>query len=327
VAVRRRIGQLAELFLKNNLQRQNSYDQEQQILQRQEQLSRQNGEQQLLGQLLKDPRMLEQFLKSGKSSLAGMDLSPMRATRDQAIQGSSAEIEKADSLQKLPTPQGIINDFQSRPGAVDVAPGPTKVDPRTGLNQPNPSALSDLMLQNAAKQRSLKSAAAPVERKSINQQTGVNQSELVNPYDAIGQPALPTERTAEQEGQRTGGIATAAAPGQAKAEDILRPGKAKTAGAEAGARAAAEFPWQQKLAQVHADTSLLNSQKLDEWKAAHPKATAAELLQRHGATDARTMVADVRSMADEMEKRGMMGPLMGRGAQLASGTIKAEDLF
>jgi hypothetical protein len=153
------------------------------------------------------------------------------------------------------------------------------------------------------------------------------------PFNPRTMPAagLPTGLNAGQLGVNKGIEAQSAAPGQGAAasqiEDLTRDAKVKTAGAEAGARAGAELPYQLRLAQVHADLSLLNQKAIDEYKRAHPHATASELNRQSAAQTALTTIAENREMLEELDKQGLIGPLAGRAADIESGKIKAEDLF
>lgn len=102
---------------------------------------------------------------------------------------------------------------------------------------------------------------------------------------------------------------------------------ARGVGLDSSMRAAGAFPWEQKLAQTRADLSLANQTALQEYLRKNPKATPAAQERLAGANHALEMSGQVRTMLDEMDKRGMLGPLKGRATQLASGTIKSEDLF
>jgi hypothetical protein len=74
VALRRRIGNLAEILLKQNLEAQQVEDQDKLIRQRQAELSRQGAEQQILGKVLGDDKgqMVERLLSGGVTSLGGV---------------------------------------------------------------------------------------------------------------------------------------------------------------------------------------------------------------------------------------------------------------
>jgi hypothetical protein len=176
-------------------------------------------------------------------------------------------------------PASIVNAYQSEAGASNAAPGGSnQVDPTTGLiPTPKRTAIEDLLAQNQAKRMGLQRAAAPVQRKGIDQ-AGVGYEETVNPFDDIG-VARQTERTGTQEGAREGEKAVGAAPGVAGAQNLIedqtRAGKVRTAAGMAGAQQAAQTAgeaarlkqsWELAAADPHiksiAEQVLLNPEQL-----------------------------------------------------------------
>lgn len=55
--------------------------------------------------------------------------------------------------------------------------------------------------------------------------------------------------------------------------------------------------------------------------------SAGQKTQRDDARSARIIIGDVKNALSEMNKRGLQGPIASRYADLAAGTIKAEQLF
>jgi len=333
VALRRRLGNLADTLLKQRLAQVQMEEQDSLIRRRQAELSRQASDQQLLGKTLGDDtgQMVERLLAGGISSLGGIDLSGLRHTREDASNRVSQRIESADTLGKAMTPADIVGAYNAEAGASNAAPGGDNTpDPTTGLAPtPKRTAIEDLMAQNQAKVMGLRRATPPVERKFVNPQ-GVASEIAVNPYDDQG-IERPTERTGEQEGQRVGDIATASQPAQTAAKvaetNALAGPQARAAGMKEAATSAAAYPWQVRLAQVRADNALQNQMDIDEYKRTHPKLTGQELNRANTAITGLGYLKETRALMDEMAKRNLLGPLAGRVNQIAAGTIKAEDLF
>lgn len=100
------------------------------------------------------------------------------------------------------------------------------------------------------------------------------------------------------------------------------------AGQKAGTEAAAKFPWEAKLAQTRADTTLLNAKALDDYRKAHPAATADQLNRAHKAMTANSMIdTEIHPLLDEMQKRDMLGMISSRFDELMTNKIKTSELF
>lgn len=333
MALRRRIGNLAEILLKQNLAAQQAEDQDALIRRRQAELSRQGAEQQILGKTLGDDsgQMVERLLAGGISKLGGIDLSGLRHTREDAANRVSTAIASTDTLGKAMTPADIVGAYQGEAGASNVAPGGSnEIDPTTGLiPTPKRTAIEDLMAQNQAKVQGLRRAAPPVQRKFMNP-AGIESEVTVNPYDDQG-VERPTERTPEQEGARTGAVAVAAQPGTTAAKvaetNALAGPQARAAGMREAATSAAAYPWQVKIAQVRADNSLLAQKEMDDYKRTHPKLTGQELNRANTAITGQGYLRETRALMEEMAKRNLLGPVAGRVNEIMAGKIKAEDLF
>lgn len=205
------------------------------IADRQAEASRQRAREALYAEAVKNPAVARR--------LASVDpefalLAPTRE-EDEASVGES--IAKADTLEKVPDPASIVNQYRGL-NQKPVDPGETEVDPSTGLNKPHESAIQRLMDQAAARRTGLMNSAKPEERSYINDQ-GVAVKESVNPYQDIGK-VRPTERTAEQEGTRQGNIKVAEAPGLVTATNQVEKGtrgeRVRTAGAIAATNQAAQ---------------------------------------------------------------------------------------
>ncbi len=107
----------------------------------------------------------------------------------------------------------------------------------------------------------------------------------------------------------------------------MTPLEVDRAGKEAGARAKATLPYDAQLAQVRANVQLQRQQEMEEWKQDHPTATTQERNKASNAIAALGVSQEIRAMVQELDKRGVLGPLAGRAAEIAAGTVKAEDLF
>lgn len=233
----------------------------------------------------------------------------------------ASKIDAADTLSKLPTEEGIKNEFQGpkqNPPALFGGFGPTMTALPTGGGDVD--ALKQLIAQRATKKAALEAQAPRTKVSSYNPVTGANEEQY---YTTQNMP--------------TGPVQTGPTPGQAGSNEAtkkiaaLTPGVIAAESNEAGSKKAAEekaaLPFQIKLAQTRANTALLNQESLDTYKREHPHATAQELNRVSNAKAALGAIADDRAMLDEMDKRGMLGPLAGRGYDIASGKIKSENLF
>lgn len=320
MARRRALARFADTYLHHHLATKQMEEQERLIGERQMEIAKfnhqANTEDKLSTAALGDPtgRIIERLIKGGRSTLGGMDLKPLAPTRERAAGTVSTDIDSANNLGELPTLGGIARGYAATPGASNAAPGGINTPGADGLAPtPAPTAIEDLMAQRQQKMADLKAGAPPVNKTFMDQ--GVESSVSVNPWEDQG-TVRPTERTGIEEGQRQGAIDQAAAPGAAI-----------KAGAEAGARSQAEFPWQLKLAKTRADYALLNQKGMEDYKASHPKASQQEVNRASTATTAVGYSQEVRLMLDEMEKRGMLGPLSGRAYDIFQGKVKAEALF
>lgn len=341
MAHRRGFGEFADIMLRSHLQRRNqqqdqeAQDQERQMLLQDQQRFAQDQQQRqqenaaheaVLQRALIDPRVMQKLALSGQK-LPGIDPRMLQQTPDEATGNVAGEIAKANSLAEVKTPSDVLGLTKAQPGfknqlpdqgmesstGFDLKGAPVQRDPNLEPVRAGQTPIEELMKQVAAKKQAQLDALPRREIQGAIQPDG-SKSTLVQ--DPMQMGATKTEFSPqEQTGQAV------------DKQTALMPGAVKQAGQEAGARAAADFPWQSKLAQVRADNSLANATALDDYKRTHPKATSAQLDQRAGADHAIEMIGEVRQLEAEMNKRGLMGPLRGRGAQFAAGQIKAEDLF
>jgi hypothetical protein len=231
MAVRRRIGNLAEMLLKARQQMQLQDRQGEMVRQRQIELAELNDQNQLFQRVLQDPELARRLARSGQEKFKA--LAPT-AEEDTAAIGEP--IQKAKSLEELPTGEDLFAGTRAKSSG-DIS-----------------SQLMGLIAQRNAKEASITSVmrdkATPTKVDSMGS-GGVAQTQYVNPYDLEKLGPLATERTGEQEGQRAGATElakvttpglTAAKVGEAnKLEAGTRGEKVKTSAAVAGASEAARL--------------------------------------------------------------------------------------
>jgi hypothetical protein len=210
MAFRRRLANLADTFLKQHLAQQNAEYENTLIEHRQQQAQAQAAKQamasRLLDQLSSNPQLAER-LKG--QNIGGIPADLYIPTSGQAYSAASKPISDAKSLGDLPGVGDIPAMFNAQPGHEAVEPGPTEVDPVTGLNKPRESKINLLMEQRAQKEAALKAASSPVDRTFINPQ-GIKTTKSVNPWADLGneyQQELTPEQTISRDNQITKGEA------------------------------------------------------------------------------------------------------------------------
>lgn len=249
MAVKRRIGNLADTLLKSRLVRRQAREQSDMIGQRQLELALFNQEGRrdqsrldreaatqasLIDAALKDPtgRLIEQLFQSGQSQLG-----PIRNTPERATNILSSSIDQADDLKKLPTIGGIFNQANDTAGFEnEVTGGSNQAMPQSlggdGLMTPGLSTIDRLIQQAQNRKTQLQQALPPQEQKFIDE-SGRPSTRMINPFEAAAGPALPTEKTADQASTYANTV-----------DDQTRSTRVKTAGevasVEANARQAAE---------------------------------------------------------------------------------------
>lgn len=312
----RQLGQLAETLLGSHLKRRQLSYENDLLTERQNQSQQHQMANNLLQKVFADPKIASRLVQGGQTMIGGQDITPFAQTPDDAAEPLMEDIGKSTTPNMVKTDADILNLYGAQPGANHSGNNPQ---------------IAQLMQQAKAKRDQQMALLAPKEITGITAEDGSTTTRLVPGAEALKGGDYKTGLSASQQGVNEGVKAGAAAPGLASAQNVITNTtagpNARAAGLKAGAVSNAEFPNQQALAQTRADLALQNATALDDYKRAHPKATAAELDQKAGADHALQMISDVRTMADEMDKRGLMGPLRGRGAQIASGQVKASDLF
>lgn len=241
MAIKRRLGSLADLLLRYHLQNRNQEDQSNRVGQRQIELANLNDRNEILKSILTDPT-------GQRARMAGPGWERFIPSADQVLADTGKEISDFSELTKAPTEADIEARYHSRPGALPH-----------GEDRP---AIEQLLAQTAARKASIESGlkatkvaeAVPGPVPSVGP-TGTMQTEYLTPFQAAAKGPLQTERTPEQEGSRLGqiDISKLNLPGHTEAEIShanamekgLRKEKVLTAGqiasAEASAREAAEW--------------------------------------------------------------------------------------
>src|SRR3990167_7318520 len=116
MAVRRKLGNFAEMMLKQYMaQRQARYESDL-IKERQNEAAQQQFDFSTLGRVQQDPALAQRLLKSGRSKIGSFNTQDFIPTQEEA-QGSIAE-----DIRKDPSkfdPLSIISQYNSTPGAAE----------------------------------------------------------------------------------------------------------------------------------------------------------------------------------------------------------------
>lgn len=260
------------------------------------------------------------------SKLAGplkIDLSKYQPSEDTLLSGERAKIEKDPYTT---TPPQIMRDLKAT--GVDTTPvmgqtgrfaaesggdGGEETLPSTQYGPTNRPPIQDLLNQ---RQENISSQDAEIKRKlGIAEQTsqaqahgqatghaqGVHEAAPTALEDELTQRAaidpLDVAKAGNTEGAQFDAVNTPARQATA----------ARGAGGKAKAEAAARFPFEKDLA----STRLENQQKLLDYRNAHPSLSPQARDRATMAVDALDRVDTVRSLAQNIDKLGMMGPIAG----------------
>lgn len=289
MAFRRNLGGLADLLLRSHLaRRQATYESDLQA-RRQAELSAQNMRQRILEKALGDPKFANSL---PDEMLGGIPKSTLLPSREENIQAAQSGIDKARDLTDLPDPVSLRNNYLAQPGAEMVKPGPTTVDPTTGLNKPNESAMEPLLASLQARRASMENAAPPVNRDYVdpNSPEGTKLSVLVNPFKDIG-TVRQTEATGAQEGIKEGHKLEAENPFKINTTNLFNKGTQSSEASKAGAIAGAQETARQKAEWldpkvVAAKLDFETKKAMNAVVAAADRQTALELAKRNTAVKA-----------------------------------------
>lgn len=215
MAVRRRLGQLAELFLKQNMAQEQAKLQSDLVAQRQKELSIQNYMQSILGEALKNPSYSKQLQDAGLTGIGGVPLPTGNPTT--AMGPITSKIASADNPQKVPTDADILAEYAQQPWA------------NTGGDNPQ---IAQMIQQAKAKRGQQDSLLPPTMVKGYNPITGATEEKAIPGAVAREGFSVQTGPTTQQ------GIAAAN-----QTEAGTRGEKVRTAEQTAGAEAAAKAPY------------------------------------------------------------------------------------
>lgn len=237
----------------------------------------------------------------------------------------SEDISKATDPSKALTEEDIKQRYFTSGGKDTL--NSTNYGGPAGLQtqRPNPGGgdfLTALQSQGAARRSMLESEAGKPNQVIYRANPDGSKTAIpVNPR-TMSPEGITSEVDATQAGKNKG---TTMLAGELSPE--VTAAKAGQEGAVTKAREAAQLPFQLKLAQVRADMSLLNQKAMDDYRKAHPAATADQVRKHDNAISALGAIQEARMMMDEMDKRGMLGALAGRASEVAAGKIKTSALF
>lgn len=338
MAVLRNIGNLSQMLLQQRLQQQAQEESQT----RQFANQRQNMAPELVRFMSEHPESADALNSVG--SQMGLNLSSgvpnnaklLSGVREGVMKDPYSASEASIARDVAPLGRGLSEPVAGQTERYNTTPDPTAL-PSRAMGPDSRPEIKDLLAQAA---ESKANQEAEVERKlgiagrsafsqGYNQTAGadqaVHEAAPAKIEDLIAQ-RQQTDPMDINKAVQTAGQSSGAEFDATHTPERMRAGAVET-GLKAGASEAAQFPYQQKLAQTRADLSLSNQTQMDDYRRSHPKATSASLDQKAGADHALSMIGDVRALADEMDKRGLLGAIAGRGAELAAGSIKSEQVF
>lgn len=245
----------------------------------------------------------------------------VRQANEDAAAPVAETIAKANSLGDAQTEQDVRNQYAMRGGRDTLSSRNFGQGLQSTDNPGGDQQIASLVAQAAAKQKQLTDVANRPNQ--VVYQANPNGSKTAIGVNPANMPdgGIQTELDAGTQGKLEGEKLLS---GQLSPE--ITAAKAKQEGAVTTAREKAQFPWQQKLAQVRADMAQKEYTDRQNWILNHPKATAQQVNKRDMATAGLGRIQEIRTMADEMEKRGLLGAIQGRWNDLAAGKIKSSDL-
>lgn len=209
MAMRRRVGNLADTLLRSHLQKRNLSHQSELVKQRQLEVSQQrlaeqghqaamNREQELLTRVLGDPSggMAAAMQRAG-IDINGYDLNAFMPTEDQIMGQAGSKIQAANELKDIPQDLEMLLSGSVRP---EMAKDPRNIERLQMTANAERAGIS------AGSHQAKIDEAVPGPIKSNTGPGGAEQTVYKTPFEAAEMPAFPTERTAGQEGARQGVI-------------------------------------------------------------------------------------------------------------------------
>lgn len=328
-----------------NKARQQAIDQAQQnALDRQDNASANSQLMEILKDSIKSP------MDAYRASKAGLHVPPgLIPDASELNSPLSKEIESAKKPEDLLTEQGIRNQYtgsqvdptivmgavknavQSQGGGDDsngadsASPLPSRDITSKGI----PDALRNLLAERQAKSAELGQADAKEGVwKTLELADGTKKDFFIpkSQYATYGVTPDQSGGLTVQQNAATQG-SNEATKYVAANSPAVQQNKATQAGLNSGAEHKAAFPFENQLDANRQMREQSRQQYMYDYERNHPKATADELNRLAAANSARDQIALVRSELDEMDKRGMIGPIAGRFNELSTGKIKAEQLF
>lgn len=214
MALRRRLGALADMLLRSHLVNEQAQNEDKLIRGRQAALSQQNYVQSILGRILADPAMAARLKGMGMTNVAGLPIDAAIPTADEATAGLSGQIAKANTPQEVPTDADILGGYAATVGA------------NRGPDNPQ---IARLIQQANARRNQQMSLLPPQSIAGVyDPTTGATSTKLIPGAEALRGGTFQTGPTPEQAGRDF--VTTANLERPAKAADA----RATSAGAAAG---------------------------------------------------------------------------------------------
>lgn len=323
--LRQRIGQLGQTLLQNHLVSQR----EQENQARQLAASREARQNSLTDKLsegaINNPENADQLFEVAKQ---------MGITLPEAVRPSNDDLLKKTRAGISPTTSDtdITNSLKTLGRGLGDTEGILPPEMGEGPSNTNPT-IQDLMklradrtaTRDAEVQRELGITGDKAQATAFGTGMGTAQAKHTNAPTEIADLIAQKQATGPVDATNAG--LTVGAQEDARNTPERQTARVAEDSLKAGETAKAQFPWQMKLAQTRADMQIANQRAFDDYKKAHPGATAEQLNQARNAGSGLAIAGDVRAMLDEMDKRGMIGAIAGRGVELAEGKLKSEQLF
>lgn len=348
----RRVGRLADYLLKTYDASEAAKQQSQLIQQRQQEAAAQA----FADKVMSNPAIARSFTKAGVTQLGGMPLEPFAPSDTEVTGGLIGAMGKANTPGAVPGDEEIAAMLQANDvplasygGSAHTGTGlPERSTFRPSQNGELPSTVPNMRSQNldtatqaATGIRARLQPEYDVEH-SIDQtyrdESGQQFSGRTTIANALKQGAKPTERTAAQQGAYQGEtkLGELNTPGLQAAEDKHNRLQAleQSLGQAQGAHlyTVPKIMYDSDTGQAHAYRSGPGGFEEVELPPGITdvkpmKLSAQQVNRRETAGQAIAYIGGIRQQLDEMDQRGLLGPIAGRVSDLFARKLKLEDVF
>lgn len=332
-----RLGDLADIFLKQHLQQQNQDYENTLLSKRQSALSEQNNTQEILRKALADPKFASQLSHANPNFQAGgLSIGSFAPSQGDAVNGVGATLAGIDNPEKVPTDADLNAMVRNAPGGDAMGPP----DIQALIEQRN---AKNTALLNAITNKT-KAAAKPEQMQSIGEGDAgpFQQTQFVNPFDQLGKPPVQSGLARDQQKQPNPQGITIDLPGVGNSLPATRhpdTGAIMYRGQDVTTRPGSDKPW----ATVHETPLFTPIQTGDTYAAFNRRGTTATPVttgpnspplpaptttatrtMKEGAGMMNRIIPTISQDAETLDKIGLFGPVMSRIRDAATklGTVQ-----